>query len=138
MKFKLVSDKNRRINLNMDRINIYTSRWKSGTPFDFEIVRKVHTKSDPLRKYYFSVVTKTYMDDRGYERHEEELFHRQLKIVYFQIKPDEKGIYRDVPSVFGNDSDIPVPEKIKFVEWVVRCAAKDGVYIPDPNEGVEP
>lgn len=133
MKFKLVSDRNRKIHLNLDHINIYTSRWKPGTPFDFEIKRKVLKKSDPLRKYYFACVIKIYMEHLGYEPHEEMLFHRQLKIVYFQIKPDAKGMYRNIPSVFGNDSEIPVPDKKKFVDWVIRCAARDGVYIPDPE-----
>jgi len=118
----------------MDVINIYTSKWKPGTPFDFELTRRVARKSDPLRKYYFAVVIKEYMNHLGYEPDEEELFHRQLKITYFQIKPDEKGIYRNVPSVFSNESELPVPDKTAFVDWVVRCAARDGVYIPDPNE----
>lgn len=136
MKFKLVSDKNRKVNINMDRINIYTSRWKPGTPIDFSITRKVQTTSDPMRKYYFVAVTKPFMEKLGYEPHEETLFHTQLKITYFQVKPDERGIYRNVPSVFGKDSDIPVPEKKKFVDWVVRRAADHGVYIEDP-EGSE-
>jgi len=118
----------------MDVVDIYTSRWKPGTPFDFEIIRRVARKSDPMRKYYFGVVIKEYMKHLGYEPHEEELFHRQLKIIYFQIKPDEKGIYREVPSVFSNESDIEVPKKKEFVDWVIRCAARDGAYIPDPNE----
>ena len=60
------------------------------------------------------------------------LFHRQLKIVYFQIEPDKKGIYRKVPSVFGNESDIPVSKKKQFVDWVIRKASIEGCYIDDP------
>ena len=134
MKSQLVSDNSRKVRINMDVVDIYTSRWKPGTPFDFEIIRRVARKSDPMRKYYFGVVIKEYMKHLGYEPHEEELFHRQLKIIYFQIKPDEKGIYREVPSVFSNESDIEVPKKKEFVDWVIRCAARDGAYIPDPNE----
>lgn len=134
MKFKLVSDKNRKVHLDMDKIQLYVSRWKPFTPFDFEIVRRVAKKSDPMRHYYFGVVVRTYAEHLGYDADEIELLHRQLKITYFQVKPDSKGIYRNVPSVFSNESDIDVPEKKKFTDWVIRCAAKDGCYIPDPNE----
>jgi hypothetical protein len=75
-----------------------------------------------------------FMEHLGYDPDEEMLFHRQLKIVYFQIKPDTKGIYRHVPHVFSNDSEIPVPKKKKFVDWVIRKAAQEGVYIEDPGE----
>ena len=50
-----------------------------------------------------------------------------------QIKPDKKGIYRNVPSVFSNESEIRVPQKKSFVDWVIRTAAKEGVYIEDPK-----
>jgi hypothetical protein len=134
MQFKLVSDENRHVNLNIEAINTYTSRWKPHTSFEFEIVKRQPRKSDPLRKYYFKVVVRTYADGLGYEVNEIMLFHRQLKIVYFQVEPDKKGIYRDsqIPSVFSDDSKVPVSEKWKFVEWVKRCAARDGFYIPDP------
>lgn len=134
MKFKLLSDKNRRIQLDMDKIQLYISRWKPFSPFDIEITRRVAKKSDPLRHYYWAVVVRTYAEHLGYDADEIELLHRQLKIVYFQVKPDDKGIYRNVPSVFSNESDIDVPEKKNFCDWVIRCAAKDGVYIPEPNE----
>lgn len=136
MKFKVVSDKNRKINLNWDRVNIYVSRWKPGTAFDVEVKRKQKKVSDPLRKYYFSTVLPPYLERLGYEPDEDELFHRQLKIVYFRVEPDEKGIYREknIPSVFGNNSDLDVSIKLEFTEWVKRKAAQDGVYIPDPNE----
>jgi hypothetical protein len=134
MKFTLLSDDNRKLSFNMERINVYASRWKPHTPFEIEITKRQPRKSDPLRSYYFAVVLPAFMEHLGYEKDEELLFHRQLKIVYFNIKPDTKGIYRNVPSVFSNDSDIPVPEKKKFIDWVVRKAAQEGVYIPDPNE----
>jgi hypothetical protein len=38
-----------------------------------------------------------------------------------------------VPSVFSNESELVVSEKSKYVEWVVRKAAQEGVYIPDPD-----
>lgn len=132
MKFSVRSDQKRRIFFNAEVINAYVSRWKEGTVFDVEIVRHTPRKSDPLRNYYFAAVLPPFMAHLGYDPEEEELFHRQLKIVYFQRKPDEKGIYRDVPSVFGNESDISVPDKRKFVDWVMRKAAQEGCYIESP------
>ena len=134
MKFKIKSGKNREIRLNMDAINTYASRWKPGTEFKIEIVRRQAKKSDPMRKYYFSSVAKPYGEHLGYDADEILLLHRQLKIVYFQVQPDAKGIYRnkDIPSVFGNDSALPIDEKVKFLDWVTRKAAKDGVYIQPP------
>ena len=134
MIFKAMSDEQRKLKVNWDNVNTYVSRWKPHTPFVVEITRRQAKKSDPMRKYYFAVVVKEFMKHLGYEVDEEELFHRQLKIVYFQVKPDEKGIYRNVPSVFGNESDLDVSVKKEFVDWVVRKAAHEGVYIPDPNE----
>ena len=133
MRFKAVSNEKRELEFNWKHINLYCSRWKPETSFDIEIVRRVAKKSDPMRKYYFAAVLPEFMKYLGYEPEEEMLFHRQLKIVYFKIKPDAKGIYRKVPSVFSNESDLPVPEKNEFVEWVIRRAAHEGCYIPDPN-----
>jgi len=134
MKFRAISNPERKLNVNWDHINVYISRWVAGTPFDVEITRKQSTKSDPLRKYYFSTVLKPFMDELGYDPDEEELFHRQLKIVYFRIKPDEHGIYRNVPSVFGDKSKLPVAMKADFTEWVIRKAAKYGLYIEPAKE----
>lgn len=134
MKFRAVI-KDSKIDINWDRVNVYASKWKEGTLLDVEIVRRQKRVSDPMRKYYFGAVLPTYMHHIGYERDEDELFHRQLKIVYFRVKPDVKGIYRerDIPSVFSNGSELPISEKKKFMDWVIRKAAQDGVYIPDPN-----
>jgi len=132
--FKSLSNDQRKLDVNWDHVNLYVSRWKPHTPFVVEITRRQAKKSDPMRKYYFGVVIKEFMKHLGYEVDEEELFHRQLKIVYFGIKPDTKGIYRNVPSVFSNESDLDVSVKKEFVDWVVRKAAHEGVYIPDPNE----
>jgi hypothetical protein len=130
MKFRAVKDKGK-LNINWERIEVYLSRFKDGTAFDVSIVHRQRTKSDPQRKYYFGVVLPAFMEHLGYEKDESDLFHRQLKIVYFRIKPDKKGIYRKVPSVFSNESEIVVAEKSKFLEWVIRKAAQEGVYIPD-------
>ena len=135
MNFRIHS-KNRELNLNTEAINTYVSRWKDCW-FDVDITRKQAKKSDPLRNYYFVAVAKPYGEFLGYDADEVELLHRQLKIVFYQVQPDSKGVYRnrDVPSVFGNDSEIPVRGKAKFVEWVTRVAAKDGCYI-EPREGI--
>lgn len=132
MKFRAIK-KDGKLSVNWERVEVYLSRFRDGTPFDVEITHRVKTKSSPMRRYYFGVVLPAFMEHLGYDRDESELFHRQLKIVYFQIKPDAKGIYRHVPAVFANDSTLPVGEKQKFVEWVVRKAAQEGVYIPDPD-----
>ena len=138
MKFLARTNEKREIEIQWDRVNVYLSRWKPGTFLDVEIRRRKKTISDPMRKYYFGLVIKEFMKHLGYEPHEEELFHRQLKVVYFQIKPDAKGIYRNVPSVFSNESEIDVSLKKQFVDWVIRRAAHEGCYIPDPNEENEP
>ena len=134
MKFRAVLDNDRKLPLNWESINQYLSKWKPGTPIEVEIVRRVPRKSDPLRKYYFAAVLPPFMEHLGYDPEEEMLFHRQLKIVFFKIKKDKKGIERKVPSVFSNDSDIPVPEKKIYVDWVIRKASQEGCYIPDPGE----
>ena len=133
MKFQARTDDNRRLEVNWDRVNTYLSKWKPGTVLDVEITKRVPRKSDPMRKWYFGDVIRKFMEHLGYEPQELELFHRQLKITYFQIKPDKKGIYRNVPSVFSNESDVKVPAKKLFVDWVIRTAAKEGVYIEDPK-----
>lgn len=141
MKFKVVSDKNRKITLNWEAIEIYASRYKPHTPFNVEIVRRNPKRSDPMRKMYFAYVLKPLCEWSGYEPDEILEVHKYLKGRYFNIKPDHRGIYRNcrcndkkcecggIPSVFSNESEIEVPEKKKFVDWVIRIAAKSGCYI---------
>ena len=133
MKFRARTSDKRELEIRWDLINTYVSKWKPGTLLDVTITRRQSKKSDPLRKYYFGGVIKAYMKHLGYEPDEEMLFHRQLKIVYFQIKPDNKGMHRNIPSVFSNESNLDVSVKKKFTDWVIRKAAHDGVYIEDPN-----
>ena len=134
MKFKLVSDGSRCLTINQDRVNAYASRWKPGTEYTLEVTRKVPRRSDPMRKYFFAAVLPPFCKELGYEVDEQELLHRQMKIVYFKCEPDSRGIYRNVPSVFSDDSNMPVPQKKEYLDWVVRKAAIAGVYIPDPGE----
>lgn len=135
MKFTLLSDDNRKLSFNMERINAYCSRWKPHTPFEIEIVKRQPRKSDPLRKWYFGAILPDFMKHLGYEPEDELNFHRQLKIVFFRVKPDKRGIYKEssIPSVFSNESDLPVPQKKEFVDWTIRKAAENGCYIEDAN-----
>ena len=132
MKFRAIIE-NGKLQINWERIGVYLTRWKDGTMLDVEITRRQRTKSDPMRKYYFGVVLPIFAEHLGYDKDEHLLLHRQLKIVYFRVEPDAKGIHRHVPTVFSDKSDIPVEEKAKYLEWVVRKAAQEGVYIPDAS-----
>jgi hypothetical protein len=143
MKSKLVSDSNRIVHINMDAVNAYTSKWVPGTAFDFEIVRKVQRKSDPIRKYYFGVVMPVALETFGYDAFEKDIVHKQLKIRYFDVKPDRHGIYRDkdIPPVFADDSHLTDKERKKrdelrkkFTEAVIRLVASEGGYVPEPGE----
>jgi hypothetical protein len=135
MKFKALSNKERKLNLNWTAINAYTSKWKPDTPFEIEITKRQPKKSDPLRKYYFSAVLPPIMEQAGWEKDEKEELHRWLKIQYFGVKPDKFGIHRDkdIPSVFSNESELEVPKKKEFIDYVIRRAAKVGLYISDPG-----
>lgn len=135
MKFKAIKSGGK-LTVNWDKVNVYVSRWPDGTAFDVEIVRRQKTKSDPMRKWYFGAVLPPFMESLGYDKDEDELFHRQLKITFFKIKPDKRGIYRnkDIPSVFSDTSLVPISEKKKFIDWVIRKAVENGVYIADPNQ----
>ena len=91
---------------------------------------------------YFAAILPPFAEKIGYEPQEYLDVHRQLKIRYFEhqvnlfkkynmkeMYEDKRHIWRNVPHVFHNDSPLPVPEKTKFVEWVIRLAAKEGIYI---------
>lgn len=118
---------------NWTSINAYLKNCKQRW-FKGELKQRRSKVSHPLRKYYYGVVLPTFMEHLGYDKEEDELFHRQLKIVYFQIKPDKRGIHRGVPSVFSNKSELDVKKKQEYIAWVVRKAAENGAYVPDPGE----
>ena len=134
MKFKAIKIDGK-LSISWDKINAYLSNFKDGTAFDFEIVRRQKTRSDPMRSYYWGAVLPPFMAALGYEKDEDDLVHRQLKITYFRVKPDKRGIYRnkDIPSVFGDNSTLTIEEKKNFIDWVIRKAAENGVYIDDPE-----
>ena len=142
MKFKAQINPKQQLYINWDLVNTYLKRWKVGTVLDVEIVRKQKTKSDPQRKMYFSLILPEFAKGLGYDPDEYLDFHRQLKIVFFEpqakliesfglkaVHKDPKGVYRNVPHVFHNDSKLPVKEKTRFIEWVLRRAAYEGIYI---------
>ena len=138
MKAKLVSDSARQVHINMDAINIYTSRWKPGTPFSFELVRHVKRVSDPQRKWYWSTVLPCFLDAYFYERDEAEIVHRHLKILFFSVQPDCHGIYRDkdIPSIFSNSPTVSPEERKRFIDAVIRKCAQspdNPIMVPDPN-----
>ena len=140
MKFQARTNEKRKLDVRWDLVDAYVSRWKPDTSLVLEITRRQAKKSDPMRKYYFAAVLPDFMKELGYEKDEEIFFHHQLKLTYFRENPtygvyqDERGMWRNVPSVFGNDSELDVSMKKEFVDWVVRKAAHYGVYIEDPGE----
>lgn len=148
MDFKLVSNDARRVHINIDLINIYTSRYLPGTSYDLSITRRQARKSDPMRKYYFGFVLPPLMLKVGYSVDETREFHKQLKIRHFIdhpdfldaegktiIKQDEWGIWQNVPHVFRDESTLVISVKKVFVDRVRQIAAEEGVYTPDPDSG---
>ena len=136
MKFKIKSNDQRQIPLNMDSINIYASKWLPGTVFEIEFVRRVKKKSDPMRKYFFGCVLPIFLNAYGYDPDEALILHERLKVTFFGVQPDSHGVYRpkDIPSVFGDNSEIPIDKKQEYVEWIKRKSAEEGHYTPDPGE----
>ena len=140
MKSRLVSDSARQVHINMDAVNAYTSRWKPGTPFSFEIVRRIKKVSDPQRKWYWSTVLPCFLDAYFYDRDEADSIHKFLKIKFFLVEPDEHGIYRDkdIPSVFSNEPTAKPEERKAFIDWVIRKCAQspdNPIMVPEPNGG---
>ena len=134
MKFSLKSDAERRININMIQIAAHVARWKPGTEFEVSVVRKQKTVSDPMRRYFFGVVFPIFCDAYGYDPDDEVILYHHLKALFFRINPDAHGVYKGVPSLFGNNSEIAIANKAKFVEWIKRKSAEQGAYTPDPGE----
>ena len=89
-----------------------------------------------MRSYYFGVVLPPFLEKLGYDPEDVEEVHRQLKIAYFGVKSDKRGVYRkkDIPNVFSDGSTILQETRIKFLEWVIRKAGEYGVSIPNTEE----
>lgn len=132
MKAVLKSNADRKLPLNMIAIEAYVAKWKPFSQFRFELTRvDDKTASDPQRGYYFSAVLPALLRGCGYDPDEYKAVHRQLKIIFFHVQPDEHGIYRDkdIPSVFSLKSDIGPQKRAAFIDWVLRKAAENGEYV---------
>jgi hypothetical protein len=136
MKFETTTTEQRKLNVDWSAIEAYVSRWRPGTRLAIEIKRIESKNSDALRSYYYAVVLPILCETLGYDPEEHEMVHRQLKIVYFGIKADKHGVYREkeIPSVFSKNSDQEVGAKMRFIDWVCRKSAEHGGYVPAPNE----
>ena len=137
MKFKAKTNKDRKIEVNWDRVNLYLSKWPPGTELDFEIVRRVQRKNK-MRRWYFADVLPKFAHGLGYDADEYLDFHRQLKIIFFQVPKDNLGIHRKIPKVFADEPELLAIKKKekqkKFLDWVIRKAAYEGILIEDPRE----
>lgn len=114
-------------------VKAYLSRFKENDVFKIDITRPQKRGSNQFRRYYFGVVLKDFMAGLFYEPHEKDMFHEQLKELYFQVKPDKHGFKR-IPNVFHKKKGLPAKKQIEYVEWAKRLAAREGIYINDPNE----
>uniref|UniRef100_A0A6M3JS09 Uncharacterized protein n=2 Tax=viral metagenome TaxID=1070528 RepID=A0A6M3JS09_9ZZZZ len=132
MKFRARLEKGRLV-YQRELVQAYLSRFKEGDVFKCDITRPQKIGSDPLRKYYFASCLPIFMKEIGYEPHEKNMFHEQLKMLYFDPQPDKHG-FRRVPSLFRKKAKKPTKEQYEFVEWVKRLAAQQDIYLPDPNE----
>lgn len=141
MKFKLKSDSKKQIRLNMDAIQAYVSRHKPMTEFEFSITRRkeITLASKNQRSFYFGYILPPFMEELGYDPEDTEQFHLYAKVTFFQNDPDfkitqdDRGIWHGVPSVFSLDPDIGDGKRRKFIDWILRRAAYEGVYIEDPK-----
>ena len=148
MKFSAKTNSKQQLEVRWDIINAYLKRWKPGTVLEIEIRRPQKTRSDPMRCMYFAGILPEFAKGLGYDPDEYLKFHEQLKIIYFGKQPkilddlklervfkDKRGVYRNVPHVFHNKSKIPVEQKAEFVDWVLRKAAYEGIYIDTKGRG---
>jgi hypothetical protein len=136
MKIQARSDKNKNLSVNWNFVMQYIKKWVPGTLFEISVTRRSNENKGPLRKYYWSVVMPLFLEAYGYDPDEAETVHRHLKIIFFGVKADNYGVYRekDIPALFADESDKDNATKLRFIDWCKRKAAEAGVYIPDPNE----
>ena len=134
MKFNGRTNDNRKMETDWPAIERYVSRWKPNTYLEISIKPKAQIASNPQRGYYFAEVLPKLCFACGYEVDEEIYVHRQLKIIFFRVEPDERGIYRekDIPSVFSKESKLDKITRQNFIDWVIRKAAENGAEIEQP------
>ena len=121
----------------MDAIQAYVSRHKPMTEFEFSITRRkeITLASKNQRSFYFGYILPPFMEELGYDVDDALLFHHQLKVTFFQndpdfkIEQDKRGMWIGVPSVFSLGPDIGDIKRRKFIDWVIRKAAENNVYI---------
>ena len=117
----------------------YTSAFKDGTRFEWEIKRKTKVRKDPQRVNYFANILPKFMEAVGYDPPEALDVHRFLKITYFDQQPhllkkygvtpitkDKHGYHHNVPRLFSKKSPFPIEVRAKFMQWVIRIAAEYG------------
>lgn len=134
MKFRAVTSDKRTLDATtIALINQYASRWQPGTALEVEVKRRAKV-SNPQRRFYFAGVLPALLEACGYDPEDAMQVHRQLKILFFHVQPDERGIYRerDIPSVFSNAPTVEPSQRTKFVDWVIRKAVENGAEIDDP------
>lgn len=107
------------------------SSLREGRPYVMQIKEpKQRTISDPMRRYYWSVVATMIAEETG---HSKEMVHEALKIKILAYKDEECGLVI-VPSVFGDGSTMTVAEKKQFIDEVRRWAFDFlSLSIPEPS-----
>jgi hypothetical protein len=95
--------------------------------------RREKTVSDPLRRYYFSVVATMIAEETG---HSKDVLHEALKRKILGYIDERTGLEM-VPSVFSDESQLTISEKWAFIEEVRRWAADFlNLWIPDPERAI--
>ena len=91
---------------------------------------KKETISDPMRRYYWTVVVAMIAEDTG---HSKDMVHESMKIKILSYVDEKTGL-TIVPSVFSNESTMEIAEKKAFVDEVRRWAFDfRDISIPDPQ-----
>jgi hypothetical protein len=92
--------------------------------------QKKETVSDPMRRYYWSVVVAMIAEETG---HSKDMIHEALKIKILSYVDERTGL-TIVPSVFSDNSKMDIQEKKAFIDEVKRWAFDFlNISIPDPQ-----
>ena len=113
-------------------LKLHLERYKPDTMIEIEVRRFERKESSPMRKYYFGYVLKRLLEATGYDPDEALIVHHNLKGTFFEhdpeydVKRDERGIFRNVPHVFSKKSPVPISKKKEFIAWVTRKGVEYG------------
>lgn len=129
MKFRAIISERYGLNMNRELVKAFLEGFKPGTPMSVEIKKYRKPATDSQRGLYFGHILPEFMKGLGYETTEKDLFHAQLKGLFYGIKPDRFGMYRGLPSVFGAKSKLTQEQRTEFIDGILRMAAREGVYI---------